>query len=210
MNLDSPVNFWEVIESGEYVIIALAVLLVAVFWIWLARYIHVNKLMKPTTDFMHRIRDFVIEGDLENARQIADSGRAPVCRIIGRGVRIIGRPMPELAAGIHEALNLEIMDMKKGLRWLWWGAVVAPLIGLGGSLAGISEALRRIAESGVPGDMGMLSEALFPTFWTLVAGLGVGVVSLTFFSSLSGHLDRAEKILSESGERFIDLLNEPV
>lgn len=202
-------TFWETVERGEYVMIPLAVLLIAVVCVWWVRTASLSRKKKGYADLMHRVRDHIEEGDLENARQLCVATDSPGARMVCAGVENIGKPMNEVRAAMSDVADIEKRDMNKGMRWLRAIGVITPLLGLGGTLVGMVDRLRDLGEEAVNVDTAAVCAALAPTIVTTVAGIGVGIFSLFALVCLEGSADSASRRLDEVGVEFTSLLNEP-
>ncbi|MCH5242198.1 MAG: MotA/TolQ/ExbB proton channel family protein [Muribaculaceae bacterium] len=201
-------TFWETVERGEYVMIALAVLFILTIIIWWVRSAKLGKERKTYPDLMHRVRDHVMEGDIDNAHQLSGSLNTPGAKVVEAGLSRVGKSIPEIATSMHDTTSIEKEAMTRGLRWLRFIAVVSPLMGLGGTLVGIIDRLRDLGESG-GADLSILCDAISPTIITTVAGLGVGIFALVAMTCLDAKIDKAQRRLDELSLEFMDLLNEP-
>lgn len=202
-------TFWETIERGEYVMFALAVLLIVIIWIFIARSVRLYKPRRRYPMMMQRLRDHVMEADLENARLLCEISSTPGARIIEAGINNVGRPLSEIREGIDEVLRIENQKMSAGKRWLRAIAVIAPLLGLGGTLVGIIDRLRDLGEITQGVDISMVCGSLAPTIVTTVAGLGVGILALFAIVCLDSVIAGSRRNLNEIALQFISLLNEP-
>lgn len=202
-------TFWETIERGEYVMIALAVLLIAAIAIWWVRGAALHRGRKGYGMLMQRLRDHVAEGDLENARQLCAAGDTPGCRVLEAGVARIGRPMPDVKTAIDQVKSLEFEEMQRGTIWLRFIAVASPLIGLGGTLVGVIDRLRDFGEVSSGASQQLLSGQIAPTIVTTVAGLGVGVFALFALACLASSIGRSRQALENLSVEFTDFLDEP-
>ena len=202
-------TFWETVERGEYVMIALAVLLIFIILIWCIKTARLRKSRKTYPALLQRIRDHVTEGDLENAQLFSQAFSSPGAKIVSVGLRGIGKPIAEISSDIEMAGEIEKGEMNGGARWLSTIAVISPLLGLGGTLVGIIDRLRDLGEMGLLVDMSMLCHAIAPTIVTTVAGLGVGIFSLIAYTCLESSIDISRRDLDKVKADFIDLLNTP-
>ena len=202
-------TFWETIERGEYVMIALAVIFVIVILIWSVRGGSVAALGKKYSWLMHRVRDMVVEGDLENARQLCEGMDSPGARLIHSGLNRVGQPMSEVRESMAQVAAGEKAQMWRGSGWLKTFAVISPLLGLGGTLTGVIDRLRDLGNSQLPVDTAMVCETIAPTIVTTVAGLGVGIFSLISLAFLEGVINKAQRKLDDLGLEFIQLLQQP-
>ena len=201
---------WETVERGEYVMIALAVLIIVIVCIWWVRGVKLRRQRRTLRVLMPRVRDNVVESDIENAIQFCQSMSTPGAKVIGAGLQRIGRPITEISLAMHEVADIEKKSMAKGCRWLLAFAVIAPLIGLGGTLVGIIDRLRDLGELGPMADISVLCNNLAPTIVTTVAGLITGVFSLVAYTFLSGNISVSRQSLDQTSADFINLLDERV
>ena len=202
-------NFWETIIRGEYVMFALAVLLLAALCIWWVRSAVMSRLRKSYPALMHRLHDHIAEGDVENARQLCEDSSGAGAVVLCAGVKRIGKPMNEIEGGMKAVEAIEINRLNRGTRWIRAIAVVSPLIGLGGTLVGIVDRLRDLGERGVAVNIADVCSELAPTIVTTVAGLGVGVLALLALVCLEGSISKTSRSLEDLTMEFIDLLNQP-
>lgn len=202
-------NLWDTIVRGEYVMFALALMLVAAVAIWWARGASLKSLSKKNINLMNRIRDYIMEGDIENARELAEVSTFPGAKVIEAGVTRLGRPVTEIISAMELASSAQNPTIERGRRWLYGIAIMAPLIGAAGSLAGICDAFRNAAEAGGDADLALLSSMIAPALVATVAGLGVGVFAIFAFYCLDGAIAKAKNALSNLTLDFADLLNEP-
>lgn len=207
--MNDSFTFWEAIESGVYIIIPLAFLLIVSLWIWCKRTSVVIKEQKQPAILMQKIRDYVIEGDLENATGLCRSSDSSAALILRRGVSRIGYPISEVADSMSEITAVEDVKLERGLGWLKAIAVIAPLLGAIGTLTGITVAFHNVTTGPDGFDNAILCELLSPTFITVAAGLGVGIISLVALTSLEGVVKKTQNRLSSLCVEFLDLLNEP-
>ena len=202
-------TFWETVERGEYVMIALAILFIISIIIWWVRSAKLGKERKTYPDLMHRVRDHVVEGDIDNARQLCDALATPGAKVVETGLSRVGKSMMEITTSMQEKAAIEKDIMTKGLRWLRFLAVISPLLGLGGTLVGIIDRLRDLGVMGPTVDMSMLCASIAPTIVTTVAGLGVGIFALIAMTCLDAKIDSSQRRIDEVASEFTDLLNEP-
>ena len=202
-------TFWETIEWGEYVMFALALIVLACLIILWVRSASLSRNKKRTKLLMQKVRDYIMEGDVDNARQLSGDTATSGGRLVATGLSKMGEPLSEVKDTMKETSEIEKEKMASGLRWLHTMAVVAPLLGLGGTLVGIIDRLRDLGDSGAAADISAVCGAIAPTIVTTVAGLVVGILALVCQTILEGVIARARIGLEEVKEEFIGLLNEP-
>lgn len=202
-------TFWETVESGEYVMIGLAVIMIAIALVWLVKGLRILKEKKISMELMPAVRDNVLEGDIETANRICMSKSTSGAKVIEAGLNKLGKSMPEVEAKMQKVQKTEMAEMRNGLEWLRLLAVVSPLIGLGGTLVGMTDHLRDLGNSEVPVDFAILCSSIAPTIVTTVAGIITGIFALIALTSLEAQITSASHGIDRLSSEFIDLLNEP-
>lgn len=202
-------TFWQTIQSGEYVMFALAVLFIVTVCVWWVRSASLGRESKRYPSLMQRVRDHVMEGDIENSRQICDADNTPGSRMISEGLSRVGQSMCDVESAMAKTAAIEKERMSRGTGWLRCISVISPLLGLGGTLVGVIRSLRDIGESAVPVDTSALCAAIAPCIVTTVAGLGVGVFAVIALTCLEGKVKSGANAIDKLGVKFTDLLNEP-
>ena len=200
---------WTTVERGEYIMIALAVIFVACIVIWWVRGASLRKERKSGRVLMQKVRDHIVDGDLENAMQVCKMSKVSGARIIESGINRIGKPMADVESAMKDAKDIEKERLARGARWLKTFAVMSPLLGLGGSLVGVIDRLRDLGEMGGAVDLSMICNQLAPTIVTTVAGLITGIFALVALTFLDASISVTSTRLDELSSQFKGLLHEP-
>lgn len=207
--MNQTVSFWSLVTDGGYIMIPLAVLLIISIYVFIERCIVLRKASKNNPSFMMRIRDYVVEGDIENAVQLCKSTNTPTSRLILKGVTRIGRPMQDVMMAIENTGNLEVSNLGRGFTWLSTTAAGAPMLGFLGTVIGMIEAFFALANAGSSANITVLSSGIYQALVTTVAGLVVGILSLFAYNYLVARVNRIMNNLEDKAMEFMDLLNEP-
>lgn len=208
--LTRPLSLWSVIVDGAWLLIPLAVIFIAVVWVFIARCVALRKARRGSADIMHRIRECVMENDLDNAVKICKSLPTPLARVLERGVKRIGSPIREINAAMDNAGNIETDRLGKGLTFLSLASGGAPLIGFIGTVVGMMEAFNAMATAAVAPGVGPLASGICQALVTTVGGLAVGLCALAAHNILAGMINRHTTFLNSNILEFLDFLTEPV
>lgn len=195
--------------DGGYIMIPLAVLLLAGIYIFIERCLAFKRVSKDDETFMKRIRDYIMEGDIENAVQLCKRADTPYSRLILKGVKRIGRPMNDILVAIENTGNIEVANLGKGLPWLSTTAAGAPMLGFLGTVIGMIEAFFSLSNAGTSANITVLSSGIYQALVTTVAGLIVGIVALFAYNYLVARLNRIMTAMEAKTMEFMDMLNEP-
>lgn len=208
-DLHAELSVWDLCLKGGFIMIPLALLLVISVYIFIERYMVIRRAQREDATFMHRIKDYIHDGEIESAKNLCRKNGSPYSRLILKGISRIGRPMNDVLVAIENAGNLEIADLGRGLPWLATTAAGAPMLGFLGTVIGMVEAFFALASSGSAANIGVLAGGIYEALVTTVAGLAVGIVALFAYNVLVAKINDVMKLLEGKTMEFMDLLNEP-
>lgn len=202
-------TLWNLVLQGGYIMIPLALLLLICIYIFIERMLAISAALKGDDSLMARVRDCVVEGDIENARRICRKNDTPASRLILKGLSRIGRPMNDVLMAVENTGNLEVSRLSKGLVWLSTTAAGAPMLGFLGTVVGMMQAFFEMSATGKAADISTLSGGISLALVTTVAGLTVGIAALFAYNYLVARVGRVMNDLESKTIEFMDLLNEP-
>jgi biopolymer transport protein ExbB len=202
-------SYWELAMKGGWVMVPIILLSVIAVYIFFERFFAIKKAAQIDTNFMNRIRDYIHDGKVENARTLCQSYDNPTARMIEKGVQRIGRPLEDINGAIENTGKLEIYKLEKGLPTLATVAGGAPMIGFLGTVMGMIRAFYDMSMAGNNVDISLLSNGIYTALITTVAGLIVGIVAYFAYNILVARVEKVVNKLEANTTEFLDLLNEP-
>ena len=209
---DTPqasLSFWSLCCEGGWIMIILAALLLLCVYLFIERAIVINKASREDKTFMKRIKDYILDGELQSAELLCKQTNSPYSRLIEKGLSRIGRPMNDVLVTIENTGNLEIANLSKGLPWLATTAAGAPMLGFLGTVIGMVQSFYAIAQSGNSAQIGSFADGIYAALVTTVAGLIVGIIALFAYNYLVSRVNKVMNLMEARIMDFMDLLNEP-
>jgi len=202
-------NLWDLCLKGGWIMFVLAILLIVAFYVFVERAVVINSASHQDQTFMKRIRDYIINGEIDSAQKLCRDSDTPYSRLIAKGISRIGRPMNDVLVTIENTGNLEIANLSKGLTWLATIAAGAPMIGFLGTVIGMVESFFSIANSGNSAQIGDFAGGIYTALVTTVAGLIVGIIALFAYNYLVARVNKVMNLMEARTMEFMDMLNEP-
>lgn len=196
--------------GGQIIIGILFLLFTVALYIYFERFFAIKSASKEDSNFMNLIRDNVLNGKIESARDLCSNTSTPTARLIEKGISRIGKPLEDINTAIENAGKLEVYKLEKNVSVLATIAGAAPMIGFLGTVIGMIVAIHEIANSGGQIDIKMLSDGLYTAMTTTVAGLIVGIVAYITYNHLVVKTNKVVYQMEAKSVEFLDLLNEPV
>ncbi len=202
-------NLWEMACKGGWIMIVLAVLSVACFYIFFERLAYIRKAGKEDPLFMERIRDYIRTGEVKSAINYCRITNTPAARMIEKGISRMGRPVADVQAAIENAGNIEVAKLENGLPIMATVSSGAPMIGFLGTVTGMVRAFWEMANAGNNIDITLLSGGIYEAMITTVGGLVVGIAAMFAYNYLVALVDKVVGQMEARTMDFMDLLNEP-
>ena len=109
------ITIWDMAVSGGWIMLVLALLLVLAIYIFIERYLTLSAALKGEEDnvFMKNIREYVHQGNIDEARSLSKQTNTPLGRMIDKGFSRLGRPLPDIQAAIENEGKLEVANLEK-------------------------------------------------------------------------------------------------
>jgi len=205
-----PQNLWELIVAGGPVMWPIG--LCAFVWLTVTLE-RVISLAIETRRLGHPLL-------VSSLREMAREGRFNREAVIGRcnelgstagavfavGARHIGQHITVVEKAVNDAGNTHVYRIRRFLRTLMITASIAPLLGLLGTVWGMIDAFRRVAERQGLGMATKLATGIYQALVTTAAGLVVAVLALFFYYLLRSWADMLARRLSGEVDEFLDIV----
>ncbi|HEU4717280.1 MAG TPA: MotA/TolQ/ExbB proton channel family protein, partial [Bacteroidia bacterium] len=168
----------------------------------------VSKSLGNDKSFMPNIRDYLMSGKIDSARELCRAKDTPIAHVIEKGISRLGKPTREVSEAMESAGQQEIARVEKNLHFLSLVSRIAPMIGFIGTIIGVITIFHKI---GLSGDISIkgISNGLYIKMFSSAAGLLVGVIAFLFYHVLNAMVDNLAKKIEHSSSAFLDVINEP-
>lgn len=206
MTKDIPV--WDLVMEGGWVMIPLAILSVATVYIFVERFLSISKALKDEKDFMDKVKDYLIDGKVDSARDLCRQTNNPAARMVEKGISRIGKPMKDIVSSIENVGKLEIYKLERRLSFLATASGVAPMIGFLGTTLGMVRTFHAMKFEATI-QLQTISGGIMEAMVTTVAGLIVGILAYVAYNYLVAKVNKVVHNMEGASIEFLDLLNEP-
>lgn len=203
-------TFLSLAFKGGWVMIPILILSIIAVYIFVERYYAIKRARKIDINFMNRIRDYIMDGKIDAAKNLCETTDNPVAHMIHKGLSRIGRPLNDVSAAIENVGRLEVYKLEQGLPTLASCAGGAPMLGFFGTVIGMVQSFMQMSSAGNNINVSLLSTGIYTALITTVAGLIVGIFAYFAYNALVAKVEKVVNTLEASTTEFMDLLNEPV
>jgi biopolymer transport protein ExbB len=160
-----------------------------------------------TRRFIERVRTALKEGGTEAALEICENTRGPVASIFHAGLMRAKEGIDYVEKSITNAGSIEMAFLEKGMIWLGFIIVVAPMLGFTGTVWGMIVAFDsiRTANDISPAVVaGGISQALLTTLFGLIVAMTVQL----FYNWATARIDKLIIDMEEASVHLVDTLVE--
>ena len=202
-------SLWDMTVQGGWIMLILAIFSVIALYIFIERFITINKAAKKDDAFMETIRLYMKDSKLDDAKVLCQKTATPLSRMIEKGISRIGKPLNDIQTAIENVGNLEVSNLEKGVALLAMISGAGPMLGFLGTVIGMIRAFYDMSMAGNNIDIELLSTGIYQAMVTTVGGLIVGIIAFIFYNILVSQIDKVVNLLESKSIEFMDVLNEP-
>ena len=205
----NSISLWEMTVNGKWIMLILGIFSLVAVYIFIERFITINRAAKSDDNFMESIRNSMKEGKLNDAKELCQQTGTPLSRMIEKGISRIGKPLGDIQTAVENVGNVEVSSLEKGVTLLAMIAGAGPMLGFLGTVIGMIRVFFNMSSQGGNIDITALSEGIYQAMVTTVGGLIVGIIAFIFYNILVAQIDKVVNMLEAKSIEFMDVLNEP-
>ncbi|MEO6167325.1 MAG: MotA/TolQ/ExbB proton channel family protein [Chitinophagales bacterium] len=203
-----PLNLLTLIMKGGWIMIPLIILSILTVYFAVERFLVIRRASRIDQNFMSNIRDYLLNGKMEPAVMLCRNTNTPIARLLGKGIKRIGKPIKEVESAVESEGRLEIYKLDRNMNYLAIIAAIAPMMGFVGTISGVIKIFYTISVEKVISIDG-IAGGLYEKMITSAAGLLIGIFAYVCFNLLNNMIDRVSYMLEANAVDFIDLIQDP-
>ncbi|MFA6200898.1 MAG: MotA/TolQ/ExbB proton channel family protein [Bacteroidales bacterium] len=206
---EKTMNIIDLAIKGGWIMIVLGILSIVAVYIFVERFIALNKAAKEDKNFINNIKTYIHQGNLDGAKSLTKNNDTPIGRMLDKGLSRIGRPLNDINQAVENVGKLEVARLENGVSMVGTIAGLAPSLGFLGTVTGMVKAFFDMASAGNNIDIQLLSNGIYEAMVTTVGGLIVGIIANFLYSILVSKINKIVFLLEARTMEFMDLLHEP-
>lgn len=207
-NGDGKLSLVELLTMGGWIMIPLLLLFLITIYVFIERYLAIQKASRVDANFMNIVRDHIYNGNVSAARSFAKNTNNPVARIIDKGIQRIGKPIDAIEKSMENVGKLELYSLERNLSILSLIAGIAPMFGFLGTIVGMFQLFYRLASTG-EFTIQSMANGIYTKMITSAVGLIIGLLAYIAYSYLNTQVDKNANKMEAASAEFIDVLQEP-
>jgi len=173
---------------------------------FLERIIYFHRSTIQVSDFLRGLANLVERGRVAEAVEECATTPGPVARVAHSILLAHKAEPPELRALAAEFGQLEVSLLERNLPLLSTIAYVTPLVGLLGTVLGLTDAFFHISAQGGYATTAEIAGGVFQSLITTGAALGVAIPAFVAFSYLSARVDGFLRDMERTGIEVVHMI----
>jgi biopolymer transport protein ExbB len=199
-------GFFQTIQQGGPAMWVLLIMSIVAVAIVIERLLFFGTQHSDTKGLLRDIGQRISADDLEGAKKVCKQNKGMLPRILEFGLARGEKNRADITDALSIALMENLNSLERNLGVIGTIAVIAPFVGLAGTVLGIIRAFQDIALKGnsTPAVVAAgVSEALITTF----AGLVVAVISVVFFNYFKTRIKAYNQEMIVAANQLAEMLH---
>jgi biopolymer transport protein ExbB len=148
------------------------------------------------------------DGDWARAEALVREDPRPLARLLAAALAGRSLTRADLENHLSRLGSAELKRLSHRLHWLELVGRVAPMLGLTGTVTGLTRAFRTVAALKQVTDPSLLASGIWEALITTIAGLFIGIPALIAYHLFDNRLRALAFELKTSGEELVAALTE--
>lgn len=207
------VPIWDIIDQsnggiGWLVNLSLVIMFGYAVFIFVERYLALQKASKEEKNLLSHITKLINYGDIAAAKEYCNKSNSPAAKMLEKGISRLGKPLDNIAASIENTGKLEVMKLEQRISFLATAAGAGPMIGFFGTTVGMVVVFIDL-QNAANLELKIIAPGIMTAMITTVGGLIVGIVSFMGYNYLTARIGRIVYQMENTAIEFMDILHQP-
>lgn len=189
---DSGISMLSLVFKGGWFMLPLIALSIMIVIITVERFLALraeNTMPQELVQSLGKLSTQPEGFDPRRAYRICQEYPSIAARVVQSLLLKVGRPIPEIESTVSEAAQREAERVQGPIRWLELSAAVAPLIGLLGTVWGVTQAFYEMTQLTQGQNKGeALAAGIYTALITTICGLMIAIPALVMYKILEGRI----------------------
>ncbi|MBI5362355.1 MAG: MotA/TolQ/ExbB proton channel family protein [Planctomycetes bacterium] len=190
-------SLWNLIESGGPLMWPLGLCSVIALAYVVERTVRLRASVIGTERFGERVLEAARAGGPEAGLQLARTEATPLARVLATVFERSGRSRAEHEKRVEDVATGEVKRLAANLRPLMIVYLVAPLLGLLGTVWGLIQAFATVAVKNGLGRPELLAGGVYQALVTTAAGLTIAIPTVVAYYHFKGRIERFARRVEE-------------
>jgi len=205
MSIDTAIRFF---QDGGFFMFPIATILIVGFSIVIERFIFLAHAKKTNREVFDRILPMLQKRDYQGALNVGRDSDAPVARIVSAGLQRLAQSArrEDIESAMEEGVMEAVPRLERRTGYLATLANIATLLGLLGTIAGLSAAFGAVANADAAEKAAMLSSSIAVAMNATAFGLFTAIPLLLSHSMIQSRTMEIIDSLEMAGVKCLNIM----
>lgn len=194
--------------KGGWLMAPMVLLSIIALYAIIERLITLNKRAKVSQKWLNNLYNNIITGKTEEGKLLCEQNYTAVAHVIQAGLESLPHGLSSMEKSMELAGQNEVHQLERNLSLLAAIAAVAPMLGFLGTVLGMIEAFRAMAQATTAVTPQLLAGGIYEAMITTAAGLIVGVLADTGYRYILTQVDKTAYQLEQAAGQMIEMVQE--
>lgn len=194
--------------KGGWLMIPMVLLSILALYAIIERLITLNKRAKVSQKWLNNLYNLILAGKTEEAKLLCEQNNTAIAHVIQAGLENSPYGLSNMEKSMELAGQNEVHQLERNLSFLAAIAAVAPMLGFLGTVLGMIEAFRSMAQTTTAVTPQLLAGGIYEAMITTAAGLVVGILADAGYRYILTQVDKTAYQIEQAGGQLIEILQE--
>lgn len=205
--VQEKISLFYLLKEGGLLMIPLLICSIIMVYVFVERFLALRRAGMQDVNFMSRIREHIVSGNLQAAKSLARNAPSPQARMIEKGITRIGKPIDQIEKSMEATGRQEVFKLEKNISVLSTISSIAPMFGFLGTIVGMLILFFDIQHQGF--ELQSFAGGIYTKMITSATGLIIGLIAYIAYKALNAQLARQVNSMEVASAEFVDILLEP-
>jgi biopolymer transport protein ExbB len=176
--------------------------------VFIERFFHCHRAQINSTEFLNGVRNVLRRDNIVEAISICDATPGPVARLVKTAILNRDNGRERVRESLEEAGLAEVPRLEEKLNLLATIAQLAPLLGLFGTVLGLTTAFQQILQSGPTANAGDLAKGVYGALICCAAGLAVSIPAHAAYNYLVSRVNSIVLDMERAATEIVNIVTE--
>jgi biopolymer transport protein ExbB len=200
------ISLFHLLMEGGILMIPLLLCSLVLVYVFIERLSVIRKAGAIDDKFLGRIREQLVNKNVDGAKAAARMSNTPVARMIEKGLTVSDKPLDYIEKSMENTGKLEVYKLERNLSILSTISGIAPILGFLGTIAGMIILFFNVQHQGF--SLETIAGGIYTKMVTSATGLIIGLLAYVGHQYLNAQINKNVNKMESASVDFLDIVME--
>lgn len=200
------ISLFHLLMEGGILMIPLLLCSLVLVYVFIERLSVIRKAGAIDDKFLSRIREQLVNKNVDGAKAAARMSNTPVARMVEKGLTVVDKPLDYIEKSMENTGKLEVYKLERNLSILSTISGIAPILGFLGTIAGMIILFFNVQHQGF--SLETIAGGIYTKMVTSATGLIIGLLAYVGHQYLNAQINKNVNKMESASVDFLDIVME--